>query len=85
MRRIGQPLKAGNYSRYDDKQKSALAYAEKLTRTPHDIADADFSTLKKHFSEPEMVDLHMLARLANLTNRLPDPPGLELEFPEEKI
>jgi hypothetical protein len=27
----------------------------------------------------------MLAGLANLTNRLTDPLGLELEFPEEKI
>ena len=44
-----------------------------------------FDELKKHFSEPEIVDIHMLAGLANLTNRLTDPLGLELEFPEEKV
>jgi len=27
----------------------------------------------------------MLTGLANLTNRVTDPLGLELEFPEEKI
>jgi uncharacterized peroxidase-related enzyme len=78
-------LKAGNYSRYSEKERSALNYVEKLTRAPHEITEADFDELKKNFSEPEIVDLHMLAGLANLTNRVTDPLGLELEFPEEKI
>jgi len=78
-------LKAGDYSRYSDKERAALAYVEKLTRTPHDVNDADFDTLKKHFSDPEIVDLHLLTGLANLTNRFTDPLGLELEVPEERI
>jgi uncharacterized peroxidase-related enzyme len=78
-------LKAGNHSRYSDKEQAALTYVEKLTRTPHDITDADFAPLTRHFSEPEIVDLHMLTGLANLTNRFTDPLGLELEFPEEKV
>ena|SRR5579864_9323642 len=78
-------LKAGDYSRFNEKERTALVYVEKLTRSPHDINDADFVPLKRHFSEPEIVDVHMLAGLANLTNRFTDPLGLELEFPEEKI
>jgi uncharacterized peroxidase-related enzyme len=78
-------LKAGNYSRYSAKEQAALNYVEKLTRNPHGINDADFGELKKQFSDPEIVDIHMLAGLANLTNRVTDPLGLELEFPEEKI
>jgi uncharacterized peroxidase-related enzyme len=78
-------LKAGNYSRYSEKERAALVYIEKLTRTPHDVTDADFAPLKKEFSEAEIVDLHMLTGLANLTNRLTDPLGLEVEFAEEKI
>src|ERR1700730_18079602 len=62
-------LKVGNYSRYSPKEQAALTYVEKLTRTPHDITDADFVPLKKQFPEPEIVDIHMLAGLANLTNR----------------
>jgi len=77
-------LKDGNYSRFTEKEQTALAYVEKLTRTPHDITDADCAKLKKHFSDPEIVDLHLLAGLANLTNRFTDPLGLEVEFPEEK-
>ena len=78
-------LRAGNYSRYSDKERAALIYIEKLTRAPHEITEEDFGELKKHFSEPEIVDIHMLAGLANLTNRVTDPLGLELEFPEETI
>jgi len=78
-------LKQANYSRFSEKEKAALAYTEKLTRFPHDIADADFSELKKVFSDPEVVDLHLLTGLANLTNRFTDPLGLDLEMPEETI
>ncbi len=78
-------LKSGNYSRYSEKELAALTYIEKLTRAPHEIRDADFEQLKKHFSDPEIVDIHILAGLANLTNRVTDPLGLEVEFPVEKI
>jgi uncharacterized peroxidase-related enzyme len=78
-------LKAGDYSRYTEQERAALKYVEKLTRTPHDINDADFVPLTKEFSAPEIVDIHLLTGLANLTNRFTDPLGLEIEFPEEKI
>jgi uncharacterized peroxidase-related enzyme len=76
-------LKAGNYSRYGEKERVALAYVEKLTRAPHQVTDTDFAPLRKEFSEPEIVDLHLLTGLANLTNRFTDPLVLEVEFPEE--
>lgn len=78
-------LKAGNYARFTEKEQTALAYAEKLTRTPQEITDADFEKLKKHFSDAEIVDLHLLVGLTNLTNRFTDPLGLEVEFAEERI
>ena len=78
-------LSAGDYSRYNEKERAALSYVEKLTRTPHDVNDADFVPLKKNFTDSEIVDIHLLTGLANLTNRFTDPLGLEVEFPEEKI
>ena len=79
-------LKAGDYSRCSEKERAALVYVEKLTRTPHDITDGDFALLtSQKFSEPEIVDIHLLTGLANLTNRFTDPLGLEVEFPEEKV
>jgi len=78
-------LRSGDYSRYNEKERAVLTYIEKLTRTPHQVTQTDFDQLKKNFSDPEIVDIHMLAGLANLTNRVTDPLGLDLEFPEEKI
>ena len=78
-------LKQGDLSRFDQKAQAALPFVEKLTRTPQNITDADVSALKRHFSEPEIVDIHLLTGLANLTNRFTDPLGLELEIPEDKI
>jgi uncharacterized peroxidase-related enzyme len=78
-------LKAGNYTRFSEKERLVLIYVEKLTRTPHDITDADFVPLTKNLSPAEIVDVHLLTGLANLTNRFTDPLGLELEFPEERI
>ena len=78
-------LKQGNYSRFSEKERAALTYVEKLTRSPHEVTDSDFNELKKRFNDAEIVDVHMLAGLANLTNRFTDPLGLELEFAEEKI
>jgi uncharacterized peroxidase-related enzyme len=78
-------LQAGDYSRFIEKERTAVAYSEKLTRAPHSVNDADFTALKKHFNDAEIVDLHLLTGLANLTNRFTDPLGLEVEFPEEQI
>jgi alkylhydroperoxidase family enzyme len=36
-----------------------------LTRAPREVADSDFVTLKKYFSDTEIVDLHLLISLAN--------------------
>ena len=78
-------LKEGNYSGFGAPEQAALRYAEKLTRTPDGASDADFAELKKHFSEEQIVDLHMLIGLANLTNRVTGPLAMEVEFPEERI
>jgi AhpD family alkylhydroperoxidase len=78
-------LKLGDYSSFGATEQAALVYAEKLTRTPEGATDADFSGLKQHFTEDQIVDLHMLIGLANLTNRVTGPLALDLEFAAEEI
>src|SRR5947209_4071899 len=78
-------VQTGDFSRFPVKEQAALAYAEKLTRDPHSVNDGDFVVLKKHFNDAEIVDIHLLTGVANLTNRFTDPLGLEVEFSEEKI
>ena len=74
-------------SSFTDREKAALVYAEKLTRTPWEIDDADVQALKNvdWFNDTQIVDLHLLVGLVNLTNRFTDPLGLELEIPAEKV
>jgi uncharacterized peroxidase-related enzyme len=78
-------LNAGDYSAFSPKEQAALQFAEKLTRESRNIGDADIAALKAHFPDEQIVDLDMLAGLVNLTNRVTDPLGADLEFPEEKI
>lgn len=78
-------LKSADYAAFTPKEQAALHYAEKLTRTPREVNDADFTPLKASFTDGEIVDLHMLIGLVNLTNRVTDPLGLAVEFPEEKV
>ena len=78
-------LQAGDYAGFDPKEQAGLKFAEKLTRAPQSIADADIASLKQHFSEAEIVDLDLLIGLANLTNRFTDPLGAEFEGPEEVV
>jgi len=82
-----QALKDPASAPFTDREKAALIYAEKLTRAPWEIDDADVTALKNAdwFNDSQIVDLHLLVGLANLTNRFTDPLGLELEFAEEKI
>lgn len=58
-----------------------------MTRTPTSDASAEADALKKHFSEPEIVDIVAEVALVNFTNRVTDGLGLEVEpeFAGEKI
>ena len=49
-------LKFEKSTRYDDRQKAALAYAEAIT-WHLDTDDAFWERLHRHFSEPELVEL----------------------------
>jgi uncharacterized peroxidase-related enzyme len=78
-------LNAGDYAGFTAAEQAALKFAEKLTHESRNIGADDIAALKAHFTEEQVVDLDMLVGLANLTNRLTDPLGADLEFPEEKI
>jgi len=78
-------LNAGDYSGFGAPEQAALKFAEKLTRESRTIADVDIAALKALFTEEQIVDLDLLAALANLTNRVTNPLGADLEFAEEKI
>lgn len=64
----------------DDATRTALAYAEELTRSPGSISPATFDALRAQFSESQIVEITMLAALYNMVNRF--NAGLELDLEE---
>ena len=47
-------------NQYSDRERLALAYAEKLALAHHDIDDAFFDELKTQFNDAEILELGML-------------------------
>jgi len=61
---------------FDDRERAALAYVEEATRDKK-VSDATFETLRKHFSEREIVEITYLNAIENFYNLINIP--LEIE------
>ncbi len=63
-----------------DKQRAMLAYAEKLTRAPWEMAREDVGALKAAgFSERDILDINQITGYFAYVNRLADGLGVPLE------
>jgi uncharacterized peroxidase-related enzyme len=71
-------LRTGQDPLFSAPERAAIGYARELTRTAHarDTRDA----LNEHFSSEQIVEITLIAAMANFTNRFNN--GLELK-PEE--
>lgn len=61
---------------FSDRERAALAYADEATRHKQ-VEDATFGTLRKHFSEREIVELTFVNALENFYNLMNLPLGIE--------
>ncbi len=56
---------------FSERERAALAWAEALTRLEHqEVPDAVYDEARRHFSEPELVDLTLAVISINGWNRL---------------
>lgn len=62
--------------RFDERERAALRYLAEATRGVR-VSDASFETLRKHFSEREIVEITWVGAVENYYNRLAIPLGLE--------
>ncbi|MEQ8859114.1 MAG: hypothetical protein RIC56_10725 [Pseudomonadales bacterium] len=51
----------GEGTSFTAREAAAVAFAEKLAVDHHNIDDAFFEVLREHFSEPEILELGMMA------------------------
>ncbi len=59
---------------YSDRERAALAWTEALTRiSDGEVSDELYAEVRKHFSEPELVDLSFAIIAINGWNRLAIP------------
>ena len=63
---------------YDDRERAALAYVEEATRSRR-VSDATFATVRKHFSDREIVELTWLNAIENYYNLINLPLEIEAD------
>jgi len=64
----------------DDGDRAMLVYAEKLTRTPWAMEEADVAALRAAgFSDAAILDINQVSGYYAFVNRLADGLGVELE------
>jgi AhpD family alkylhydroperoxidase len=66
-------------SLFDARERLALEYAEAMTRTPVEVSDELFASLRAHFNEAQMVELTMVVALENFYTRFNWAMGIEGE------
>jgi alkylhydroperoxidase family enzyme len=55
---------------FTERERVALAYAEMVTMSPNDVSDEQFATLRRHFTDREIVELTVQAALENFRARV---------------
>ena len=74
---IGNLSDFENRSDFTPAEKAALRLAENMTRDAHNVTDAQWSELRKHFGEGEIIELAAAIGLFNYFNRFNDALKIE--------
>jgi len=67
------------YGEFSEPERAALRYAFEATQTPVDVSDETFAELRRHYSEPQIVELTFAVAIENFFNRVNAPLGVEAE------
>lgn len=67
---------------FDERAQAVIRLAEKLTRAPASVTEAEIKHLRKWFGEAHLVELNLVIGTMNLTNRFNLCFGVELEETE---
>lgn len=70
---------------FDEAEKAALAYAEQLTRRPHEVSDELFARLRGSYDEGQVVELSAMAGIFNYMNRVNDALQMQSTLPGEGL
>ncbi len=61
---------------FDDAEKTALEYAEEMTKTPVEVSDELFARVKRHFNDDQIVELTASIAYENFRARFDHALGI---------
>ena len=64
---------------FDEVERAAIAYAEAMTITGQRVSDDLFARVRKHFSEPQIVELTAAVALENFRSKFNTALGIEAQ------
>ena len=64
---------------FNERERLALEYAERVTYTDREVDDALFAELKKHFTEAQLVELTAAVAFENFRSKFNPTLGVEAQ------
>jgi len=64
---------------FDELERTALAYAEAMTITGQRVSDDLFARIRKHFTEPQIVELTAAVAVENFSSKFNVALGIEAQ------
>ena len=64
---------------FDELERAAIAYAEAMTITGQRVSDDLFARIRKHFTEPQIVELTAAVALENFRSKFNVALGIEAQ------
>jgi alkylhydroperoxidase family enzyme len=75
--KVGEVERFRESARFSAEEKTALAFAEAMTRTPVEVTDDVFALARQHFSDEQLVELAATAAMENYRARFNRAFGVE--------
>ena len=77
--KVAQVESARTSDLFDDRERVALEYAERITRTDERVSDELFARIRSHFTEPQVVELTAAVALENFRSKFNVALGIEAQ------
>ena len=77
--KLGAVLQWRDSTLFDETERLALEYAERMTITGQSVDDAFFARLKARFTEPQIVELTAAIAMENFRSKFNPPLGVEAQ------
>ena len=77
--KLGEVLAWRDSRLFSAAERVALEYAERMTITGQSVDDAFFAELRRHFSEPQIVELTAAIALENFRSKFNPALGVEAQ------